>query len=131
MLDFGASPFLEVPKTRHAACTRSSDRYTYRGFLLIDLNLTPSAIAFCATAPRVRRSFFAASGPESLAFASAFKAFTSSCDHGRITRRFFFAIATPQRKSAHCTHLAQYWAARFRAQPCEAMRRDRLTRYRD
>jgi hypothetical protein len=94
-----------------------SDRYTYRGFLLIDLNLTPSAIAFCATAPRVRRSFFAATGPESLAFARAFKAFTSSFDHGRITRRFFFAIATPQRKTAHCTHLAQYCAARFRAQP--------------
>jgi hypothetical protein len=36
-----------------------SDRHTYRRFLLIDLNLTPSAIAFCATAPRVRRSFFA------------------------------------------------------------------------
>jgi hypothetical protein len=35
------------------------DRYTDRRLLLIDLNLTPSAIAFCATAPRVRRSFFA------------------------------------------------------------------------
>jgi hypothetical protein len=34
------------------------DSQTLR-FRLIDLNRTPSAIAFCATAPRVRRSFFA------------------------------------------------------------------------
>jgi hypothetical protein len=67
---------------------------------LIDLNRTPSAIAFCATAPRVRRSFFATWGPESLAFARVLKVFTSSFDHARTTRRFFFAIVTPQVKEA-------------------------------
>jgi hypothetical protein len=35
--------------------------------LLIDRNLTPSAIAFCATAPGVRLSFFAVSVPDNSA----------------------------------------------------------------
>jgi hypothetical protein len=33
---------------------------SYRAFRLIDLNRMPKLIAFCATAPRVRLSFFAA-----------------------------------------------------------------------
>jgi hypothetical protein len=67
---------------------------------LIDRNLTPRCIAFCETAPRVRRSFFAACGPESFAFAKARRFFTSSFDHGRITLRVFFAIITPYGKNA-------------------------------
>jgi hypothetical protein len=66
---------------------------------LTELNRTRSAIAFCATAPRVRRSFFATCGPESFAFARALKVFTSSFDQARTTR-FFFATITPQKKSA-------------------------------
>jgi hypothetical protein len=83
-----------------------SDGYSYRRFRLIDLNRTPNAIAFCATALRVRRNFFATSGPDSLAFARALKVFTSSFDHARTTRRFLFAIINPQRKVAHCTFRA-------------------------
>jgi hypothetical protein len=59
---------------------------------LIDLNLTPSFIAFCATAPGVRRSFLAVWGPESFSFAKARKFFTSSLDHAKTKRRFAFAI---------------------------------------
>ena len=46
---------------------------------LMDRNLIPSFIAFCATArPRIRRSFFAACVAESLAFARLRKLLTSS-----------------------------------------------------
>jgi hypothetical protein len=66
---------------------------------LIEQKLTPSFIAFCATAPRVRRSFLATLGPESFAFARVLKSFTSSFDHARTTR-FFFAIIAPQSKAS-------------------------------
>ena len=52
----------------------------------------PSFIAFCDTAPRVRRSFFAVRPAESFAFANARKFFTSSFDHAFIARLFAFAI---------------------------------------
>jgi hypothetical protein len=65
---------------------------SYAVFLLIDRNRIPSFIAFCATAPRVRRSFFAAPPAESLSFANARKSFTSSFDHAITARRFAFAI---------------------------------------
>jgi hypothetical protein len=65
---------------------------TYRALRRIDRNLIPSAIAFCATAPGVRRSFLAAWGPESLSFANVRRFFTSSFDHATNTRRFAFAI---------------------------------------
>lgn len=73
---------------------KENSQWSYR-LLLTDLNLTPNAIAFCATALRVRRSFFATCGPESFAFARALKAFTSSFDHGRTTRFFFAITALP------------------------------------
>jgi hypothetical protein len=64
--------------------------------LLIDRNRIPSFIAFCATAPRVRRSFFAAFAADSFAFANARRFFTSSFDHANTTtRRFAFAIDAP------------------------------------
>jgi|ERR1700683_1519094 len=69
--------------------------YALRTFL-IDRNRILSFIAFCATAPRVRRSFLAASGCDSFAFAKASRFFTSSFDHANtITCRFRFAIDAP------------------------------------
>lgn len=50
-----------------------------------------SFIAFCATAPRERRSFFAACVAEIFAFARLRKALTSSADQARIAS-FRFAI---------------------------------------
>jgi len=82
---------------------------------LTERNLTPSNIAFCATAPRVRRNFLATAGPESFAFASALKVFTSSFDHARTTRRFFLAITNPQRESTHCTDVRSLEQREFRA----------------
>jgi hypothetical protein len=49
-------------------------------------------MAFCATAPGVRRSFFAASLPESFSLAKRRRLFTSSFDHAKTKRRFAFAI---------------------------------------
>jgi len=94
-----------APKRRTGVLPNSA-ACSYPRFRLIDRNLTPRCIAFCETAPRVRRSFFATSGPESFAFARARRFFTSSFDHGRITLRVFFAIITPYMKSGHCTDAA-------------------------
>jgi hypothetical protein len=58
----------------------------------MDLNRTPSAIAFCATAPGVRFNFFAVAEPDNLALANARNIFTSSRDHATTTRFFDFAI---------------------------------------
>jgi hypothetical protein len=59
----------------------------------MDLNRIPNAIAFCATAPGVRRSFVAAWLPESLSFAKLRSFFTSSAVQARETRRFCFFVA--------------------------------------
>jgi hypothetical protein len=67
----------------------------YRLFLLIERNRIPSFIAFCATAPRVRRSFFPAWVAESLSLARFRRLFTSSFDHARIR----FAIDVPLAKA--------------------------------
>jgi hypothetical protein len=65
-------------------------------FLLIDRKLTPNENAFCLTAPVVRRSFFAVSGPDMRALAKLRRLFTSSLDHARVVRRFIFlAIDAP------------------------------------
>jgi hypothetical protein len=66
---------------------------SYAVFLLIDRNRIPSFIAFCATAPRVRRSFFAARPAESFSCANARKFFTSCFDHAFTARPF--AIDVP------------------------------------
>jgi hypothetical protein len=58
---------------------------------LIDRNLMPNFMAFCATAPGVRPSFLADWGPDSFSFAKARKFLTSSFDHAK-TKRFAFAI---------------------------------------
>jgi hypothetical protein len=79
----------------------------YRAFRRIDRKLIPRAIAFCATAPGVRRSFLAAWGPESLSFANVRKFFTSSFDHATNTRRFAFAINVSFFKAAHHTGAAR------------------------
>lgn len=55
----------------------------------------PNFIAFCATAPGVRRNFLAVAGPDSFDFANARRFFTSSLDQAFITRRFAFAIKIP------------------------------------
>jgi hypothetical protein len=73
----------------------------------MDLNLIPSFIAFCATAPRVRRNFFAACVAESLAFARLRKLLTSSFDHADTLLRFLLAIDPPARKK----HLSYLWAS--------------------
>jgi hypothetical protein len=65
----------------------------------MDLNLIPSFIAFCATAPRVRRSFFAACVAESLAFARLRRLLTSSFVHADTVLRFLLAIEPPARKT--------------------------------
>jgi hypothetical protein len=70
---------------------------------LIDRNLIPNFIAFCATAPRVRPSFFAACGCDNFAFANARRFFTFSFDHAEAIRRFLFAIDAYPRKNAHHT----------------------------
>jgi hypothetical protein len=49
-------------------------------------------MAFWATAPRVRRSFFAAWVPESRSFAKARRLLISSLDQARDARRFRFAV---------------------------------------
>ncbi len=67
---------------------------------LIDRNLTPNFIAFCATAPGVRRNFLAVTVPDNFAFANARRFFTSSLDHALINRRFDFAINDPHRIKA-------------------------------
>jgi hypothetical protein len=69
----------------------------------MDLNLIPSFIAFCATAPRVRRNFFAACVAESLAFARLRKLLTSSFDHADTLLRFLLAIGPPTRKNTYHT----------------------------
>ena len=69
----------------------------------MDLNLIPSFIAFWATAPRVRRSFFAACVAESLAFARLRKLLTSSLDHADTLLRFLLAIDPPARKNTYHT----------------------------
>jgi hypothetical protein len=74
-------------------CGRSlAGNKCYRAFRLIDRNLIPRAIAFCATAPGVRRSFLAAWGPESFSFANVRRFFTSSLDHATNTRRFALTV---------------------------------------
>jgi hypothetical protein len=70
---------------------------------LIDRNLMPNFMAFCATAPGVRPSFLADWGPDSFSFAKARKFFTSSFDHAKTKRRFAFAIDASGGKSAHHT----------------------------
>jgi hypothetical protein len=67
------------------------DAPAYRTYRPIDLNLILSFIAFCATAPRDRRSFLPAWVAESLSLARLRRFFTSSVDHARITN-FRFAI---------------------------------------
>jgi hypothetical protein len=67
---------------------------------LIDRNLIPRAIAFCATAPGVRFNLFAVSGPDNRLFANARRFFTSSFDHATDTRRFTFAIDALLKKRA-------------------------------
>src|ERR1700734_51395 len=67
-----------------------STRLTRYALRLMDLNLIPSFIAFCATAPRVRRNFFAACVAESLAFARLRKLLTSSFDHADTLLRLLF-----------------------------------------
>jgi len=52
-------------------------------------------MAFCATAPGVRRNFFAVAGHESFAFAKARRFLTSSFDHATNLR--FFAVAIEYR----------------------------------
>jgi hypothetical protein len=69
----------------------------------MDLNLIPSFIAFCATAPRVRRNFFAACVAESLAFARLRKLLTSSFDHADTLLRFLLAIDPPALKNTYHT----------------------------
>jgi hypothetical protein len=66
----------------------------YPAFPLIDRNLIPSFMAFCATAPGVRPSFFAACGWDNLTFANARKSLTSSFDHAD-TKRLRFAMNPP------------------------------------
>jgi len=73
----------------------------YRDLPLTELNRIPSFIAFCATAPRVRRSFLAACGCDSFAFAYARRFFTSSFDHAEIIRRRCFAMSAPLKKAHH------------------------------
>jgi hypothetical protein len=75
----------------------------YPAFRRIDRNLIPSAIAFCATAPGVRLSFFAVAIPDSRLFANARRFFTSSFDHATNTRRFAFAINASFSIGAHHT----------------------------
>ena len=53
----------------------------------------PSALAFCATAPCERPSFFAACRPESRSFAMRRSVFTSSVVQARAMRRFCFPVA--------------------------------------
>jgi exodeoxyribonuclease V alpha subunit len=89
-----------------------------RRFRLIDRKRIPSAIAFCATAPRVRRSFFAAWVPESRAFAKPRRFLISSLDQARDSRRFRFAvpIVTLTQKNADYTefdHLGAVHAFRI------------------
>jgi hypothetical protein len=76
-------------------------RCPYTTFLLTDLNRIPKPIAFCATAPAVRLSFFAVCGPDSFALANARRFLTSSFDHATTIRRFRFAIAAPFFAKAH------------------------------
>jgi hypothetical protein len=88
--------------------SQSSTRLTRYALRLMDLNLIPSFIAFCATAPRVRRNFFAACVAESLAFARLRRLLTSSFDHADTLLRFLLAIDPPARKK----HLSYLWAIR-------------------
>lgn len=83
--------------------SQSSSRLTRYALRLMDLNLMPSFIAFCATAPRVRRNFFAACVAESLAFARLRKLLTSSFDHADTLLRLLLAIDPPARKNTHHT----------------------------
>jgi hypothetical protein len=76
---------------------------SYPAFRRIDRNLIPSVIAFCATAPGVRLSFFAVSVPDSRLLAYARRFSTSSFDHATNTRRFAFAIDASFFKDAHHT----------------------------
>jgi hypothetical protein len=87
--------------TQDALTSSSVPGKSYSVFLLIDRNRIPSFIAFCATAPRVRRSFFAARPAESFAFANARKFFTSSFDQAFTARPFAFAIDVSFVKKAH------------------------------
>jgi hypothetical protein len=85
-----------------AADARRRAVHSYRfvtAFLLIDRNLILNFIAFCATAPGVRRSFLATCGPDSFFLANARRFFTSWVDHAEINRRFAFAIDAPDRET--------------------------------
>jgi hypothetical protein len=82
---------------------RAASRFEgfYATFFLLDRNFTPNAIAFCATAPGVRRSFFAVATPDSFAFAKARRFFTSSFDHATNLRFFTVAIEYLLAKRVH------------------------------
>jgi hypothetical protein len=59
-------------------------------------------MAFCATAPRDRRNFFAAWVPDNRLFAYARRFFTSSFDHASNFRfDFDFAMLPPSEKGTH------------------------------
>ncbi|HLZ96346.1 MAG TPA: hypothetical protein VKP66_00280 [Steroidobacteraceae bacterium] len=60
-----------------------------------------SFIAFCATAPGDRPSFFAAWVPDSRFFANALRFFTSSFDHATNFRLDFALAMIPPSKNAH------------------------------
>jgi len=55
----------------------------YWAFLLVDLNLIPSFIAFCAAAPRVRGSFFADCGCDKFDLANSGRFFSSKPEFDR------------------------------------------------
>jgi hypothetical protein len=65
-------------------------------------------MAFCATAPGVRRSFLAVAAPDNFAFAKARRFFTSSLDHATNLRFFTVAIERPlTKKGAHHTGIGE------------------------
>jgi hypothetical protein len=75
------------------------DRKSAYAAFRIDRNRILSFIAFWATAPGDRLSFFAACDPDNRLFANARRFFTSSLDHA--TNRLAFAIISPSEKASH------------------------------
>jgi hypothetical protein len=67
-------------------------------------------MAFCATAPGDRFSFFATAVPDNFAFASSLSVRTSSFDHATIRRldvAFAFAMNTLRKSTHHSARRSQ------------------------